>query len=569
VFLKGYFLSIALIIFSIFTSSLSVLPSAYSQISVEDQNFVNSYAPKLYFTADEKFYPTSVHYVITSSVLMKRISNSERLVIDNSPLPRSLGEYTDSDLYLDNKLKTFEEIVSDYSSKSDQLGYDVYVHIFEKDGFKIIQYWFLYVYNNGLLNEHQGDWEVIQIFINDKGNPSRAIYSQHINGENAKWEDVEKFDQTHPVVYVAQGSHANYFRPYQGKIVLEHGIVGNDGLVIEPEDLNLVILGERNSHSTDQSWLDFTGRWGYWGTDEEVVIGMAGPLGPIDNQNGKRWAQPTLYLNDTFEVNSSFFIVSWIVANSLILFAIYVILRGGLKVIDIRKMILGEGFHVVEFLKSRGGLGVIIGIVGITISFIALTLPWYTVSASSELGPLSGEGMIDLVTIDGINGFNVNLFLGTDSEASSGFVHVFSTIIPFSLLILPGLILLFLDIIGVKNPRSIGRKMLIGAAFSLTPFIVIYIFIMLLSSLLPLAMFVLPNQVVPAEVTQLMDTISANPLVGDTSQVFPTIGRVDVLWGFGSGVYFFLFAAIARIISAIIIGTVPRFESEDIHNISE
>jgi hypothetical protein len=143
--------------------------------------------------------------------------------------------------------------------------------------YKVIQYWFLYAYNNGPLNNHQGDWEVIQIFLDSSGNPEKALYSQHGSGENAPWADVEK-QGNHPIVYVAQGSHANYFRSYQGKIGIENDIVASDGKTIQPEDLNLVLLGERGNFPADQSWLNFEGRWGYWGMNKRLRW-IAGPLG--------------------------------------------------------------------------------------------------------------------------------------------------------------------------------------------------------------------------------------------------------------------------------------------------
>jgi hypothetical protein len=59
----------------------------------------------------------------------------------------------------------------------------------------------------------------------------------------AEWKDVEKTGDTHPGVYVALGSHADYFRSYQGKLGTESDIVGNS-YTLKPEDLQIVILVE-------------------------------------------------------------------------------------------------------------------------------------------------------------------------------------------------------------------------------------------------------------------------------------------------------------------------------------
>ncbi|HEU5321462.1 MAG TPA: hypothetical protein VFX28_11705, partial [Methylomirabilota bacterium] len=82
-----------------------------------------------------------------------------------------------------------------------------------------LQYWFFYVFNDWN-NTHEGDWEMIQLNFDastprealERG-PAEAGYSQHSSAERADWGD-EKLDivgGTHPVVYPASGSHANFF----------------------------------------------------------------------------------------------------------------------------------------------------------------------------------------------------------------------------------------------------------------------------------------------------------------------------------------------------------------------
>jgi hypothetical protein len=67
--------------------------------------------------------------------------------------------------------------------------------------------------------------------------------------------------------------------PYQGKIGIENDIIAGGELTIKPENLTLVML-------VSQRWLDFGGHWGYLGTDVEVALRRAGPLGPVQNQGG-------------------------------------------------------------------------------------------------------------------------------------------------------------------------------------------------------------------------------------------------------------------------------------------
>jgi hypothetical protein len=87
----------------------------------------------------------------------------------------------------------------------------------------ILQYHFFYAFNdwrlaaNGM-NHHEGDWEMTAVYLkNDE--PYAVLFSQHGAGNLEKWETTRKavdkhgHETTHPVVYVALGSHANYSRP--------------------------------------------------------------------------------------------------------------------------------------------------------------------------------------------------------------------------------------------------------------------------------------------------------------------------------------------------------------------
>ncbi len=520
------------------------------------------FAPVLHFTSAEKFYPTSVDYLIQSSALKERLANGSSVVITPSPSNSTLGSYN-STTYLENKLGTLDAIAADYSSKASSIGYFAYVHVVNGTSSTVIQYWLFYAYNNGPLNDHQGDLEVVQVFLDSSGNPQRAVYSQHGAGENAAWSDVEKVG-THPVVYVAQGSHANYFRPYQGKIGIENDVVGSNGrtlptdLTTVPTDLTLVALGEQGNHSLDQSWLDYPGRWGYVGTPEQVSLGEAGPPGPVFNQNGVRWSQPQSYLNSTLGVNGNYFILAFLAAYFLIIFATYFAIRGAWKIVAILRLHRKEGLRVKNFLKSRGLLGLIIGTGAILITVAALFLPWYSISASSQAGPLAGQGDVTLLNIDGIHGMQVNLFLGTGSDSTSGFTSLFFLQIPFGILIAVGAVLLALDVIGVKSGKSLGRKFMLGAISSLTPFILILVFIIELPTFIPFASSLTPGQALPSQFTSMLNSMASSPVSGTSTQQFPVVGSTTVNWGFGLGAYLFLVAATVRIVGGFIIRTTPE-----------
>jgi hypothetical protein len=499
------------------------------------------YSPVLRFTGNEKFYPTTIDYFISRASLF---DHSNGATVDSSPTPETLGSYVSTNLYLNHDLETFEAIASDYSLQAELNGYHIYAKVAITGSSTVIQYWLFYVFNNGPLNDHQGDFEVIEVFLDSSDNPQITLYSQHFTGQNTDWNEVEKID-THPVVYVAEGSHANYFRSYQGKIGFESDIVGNDGLTINFDRTSIIML-------QDQSWLNFAGRWGYWGTEAEVALGRAGPHGPVFNQDGIRWAQPEEYLSQTLTVNGTYFIIAWFAANFLLLFVIYLLGRGGWKIFNIYRMIKKGRLGVWKFLKSKGAIFLVLGIISILIAFFALFLPWYIISASSETSPLAQEEPVDLMKVDGVNGVSVNLFFGS-AESTSGYRNVFSTQLPFSIIFVAGLVLLILDIIAIKSGPKLGRKFIIGAIISLIPFILILVFIAMLPTFLPWASMLLPGQELPPQLETMVTSISTNPIAGTTSQSFEVVGITTVNWGFSLGAYLFLFAAILRIISGVLL----------------
>lgn len=549
----------ALLLSSLLMICLSPRPFVNAQTPEEE---ASTFAPVLHFTQGEKFYPTSVDYIVNSSTLVFRnAADGSFTLVDPKPTTAYLGwahpPYSSTeDMFLNNTFGTENAIATDYASKASSIGYYAYVHIINKTSSTVIQYWLFYAFNDGPLNDHEGDVEVVEIFLNGSGTPVKAVYSQHGAGENAVWGDVEKVDN-HPVVYVAQGSHANYFRSYQGKIGTENDIVGSDGLTIMPSDFQLVVV-----NGDHPSWLDFNGRWGYWGTDEEVALGRAGPLGPLQNQNGIRWGQPEVYADYTFSVSGTYFILAWLVANFLLLFVIYVAVRAAWKIVGIVRLRRKSGLRVKRFLRGRGGVGLAIGIVAILIVVVALFLPWYTITASSDTGPLAKQGGVTLMNVDGINGMQVNLFMGSGGDSTSGYSSLFFMQIPFAILIAVGVVLLALDIIGVKNGKNLGRKFMFGAITSLLPFILILIFMTQLPSFLPYASSLVPGQSMPPQLGTMVNAIAANPVYGTTSQQFDVIGTTTVNWGFGIGVYLFLVATALRIASGFIMRSAPELQQE-------
>jgi len=91
---------------------------------------VNSddYAPIFYFEGEETCFPVSASYHIQNSYFY----DSDGVLISSSPTAISINNYSDPSIhgfyYLDNTIGGIDddEIINDYQSKEDSLGYTVY-----------------------------------------------------------------------------------------------------------------------------------------------------------------------------------------------------------------------------------------------------------------------------------------------------------------------------------------------------------------------------------------------------------------------------------------------------------
>ena len=81
-----------------------------------------------------------------------------------------------------------------------------------------VEYWFYYTFND-FTDKHESDWEMAQVDFAASSvaaalrvGPYEVDLSQHAGGERSAWTDTKlQKEGTHPVIYDATGSHANYF----------------------------------------------------------------------------------------------------------------------------------------------------------------------------------------------------------------------------------------------------------------------------------------------------------------------------------------------------------------------
>jgi hypothetical protein len=144
-------------------------------------------------------------------------------------------------------------------------------------GLEWAQYWLWYLYNPKrffVAGEHEGDWEFVQVGYGG-GVPVCMTCSQHKSGGARWWWELELKDGR-PVVYVACGSHANYFEPRKAQTELDDEA---DGTGMELDSIEW--------RDFSPSWVSWPGRWG----------NSTGPGTSPESPGcqGTRWIAPHLY----------------------------------------------------------------------------------------------------------------------------------------------------------------------------------------------------------------------------------------------------------------------------------
>ena len=168
-----------------------------------------------------------------------------------------------------------------------------------------LQYWLWYPYDDYVAplsrgevwQVHEGDWESVSIILDLSGAPLSVALSAHCKGSRRTWARTQKRG-VHPLVYVALGSHANYF----GRGLHRHNPV------CWPREVRDVVralmLVDRTAsgetvhpqlvrvNAKTPSWMTFAGTWGETGyvhfpNNPPIAYG-AGPRGPAFHAQWRR-----------------------------------------------------------------------------------------------------------------------------------------------------------------------------------------------------------------------------------------------------------------------------------------
>jgi probable HAF family extracellular repeat protein len=195
--------------------------------------------------------------------------------------------YTGQNQALDSDyIKEWSDQVNDFQRMHAMPQYTnhIYGRTVPYSGDVVLQYWFWYynqpnfVFHN-LLGGHEGDWEGIQIHLNASGSAIDATYDQHGGGERCAWNLVTT-SNLHPIVFVADNSHASYFRASE-----DPAATGNGEHVPGP---STPLTVEDISSYSPSSWLFWPGTWG--GSHSNDLGAQASPTGP--GRKGQQWQDP-------------------------------------------------------------------------------------------------------------------------------------------------------------------------------------------------------------------------------------------------------------------------------------
>jgi hypothetical protein len=236
------------------------------------------YAPRLVLHPDERFRPERVDGFLADSDLVAN-HYDQRLckAIDG---PAALDCYA----------------AADRAHDEPPAAYGAYFRAGKRI---VLEYWLFYAFDlysptdppDDVWQDHEGDWEAVAVVLDASAKPLLVATSRHCGGARRGWTGVER-KGNHPVVYVALGSHANYFQPGETSIdprclpeaaravVQSNGIVLRDHVAAGPAVAPQIV----RLSGTSPSWVTFAGGWGetqyvHFPNNAPFPFGL-GPVGP-------------------------------------------------------------------------------------------------------------------------------------------------------------------------------------------------------------------------------------------------------------------------------------------------
>jgi hypothetical protein len=209
----------------------------------ERWDLLKKYQPITYFHGEDRWPPTTVDAFLGNAQLERQDRKNQWTPVTSTTLPTSSpGCAFKACLRLNGPCKLNSQgaacfMKGQLPTEADWAQSAVYVSfITVRDALKLgklteqprylLRYFYFYDFDDWrstgrrLWQVHEGDWEAITVGLSENRTPLFAAYSQHCSGTWLEWKSVlreavrpSETEATHPRVWVALGSHANYFRP--------------------------------------------------------------------------------------------------------------------------------------------------------------------------------------------------------------------------------------------------------------------------------------------------------------------------------------------------------------------
>jgi hypothetical protein len=302
----------AVLVAGLFAAGLASAPAGAAP---PEQQLADRYSPILALkvnddppcsTSGEQYSPTSVEIVLGNPQvqLVRAPTGQKSQVVKTAATGSDVARLGES-YFLNQRGNPYRPGCT-YARDSERLTQGrrpvAYAHVARESGREgiALQYWFYYWFNR--FNDlHESDWEMIQLAFDastpeealDRG-PTRVAYAQHGGGETADWDDgkLEK-EPTHPVVYVASGSHASQYESalYLGRGRQGAGLGCDDtrgkSYLVRPTP---ILVPTVPSPSSKHAWLNYRGHWGQ--KARGLSSGVTGP------SQKRQWEEPFSWMED-------------------------------------------------------------------------------------------------------------------------------------------------------------------------------------------------------------------------------------------------------------------------------
>jgi hypothetical protein len=307
------------------TACLALLILAGAGQAATPKRLLTKYQPVTYFTSNEDFRPTTVDSFVADATL-ERFSPACQcfVVVDPDPavtsLPSSGAGWRLNQQPCSPVLGLEGEACYAAAWSSQDPPGTVYGRVARTEGKTVVQYWYFYYDDfysytsppsDFIWQAHEGDWEVVNVVLDADENPLYVGYSQHCLGERRAWAKTPRWQGHHPLVYVARGSHANYFEPgvhawnaaclpssvlafFAGAGLPLPDDYAEAGSVAGPAVLGAEATGIQRVTDSAPAWIGFPGTWGelqYLHAPAPIgtVVSGVSPVGPAQHAV---WADP-------------------------------------------------------------------------------------------------------------------------------------------------------------------------------------------------------------------------------------------------------------------------------------